>query len=486
MVIEFINKLNGWLWGLPLLTFVLALGCFIMVSSKFFPFVHFGHAVKNTILAKASELEEGKLSPYRAFCLSLGGAVGMGNISGVATSIAIGGPGALFWMWVWAFFGMAVKMAEISLSVYYRRKNEDGQYSGSTMDYMERGIKGELNMKFGGPLATLMAVCLLTMCVQGSGTYTIGETMQASFGLNPMLVGIIYTLFVVYLIFRGESAIGKFAEKIVPVMCGIYLLGTVIILGMNITTVPSVVVDIFSGAFTGTAAVGGFAGSAISTAIRQGVTRSMYSNEAGKGTAAMFHGSAETIHPIRQGLWGAIDVFCDTIIVCTCTGFAILSTGVWTSGATGATLGVMAFTSAFGAFGKYYVGIMSVFFAFTTSTAFYVLYQNALKYILRNHPKAQKIAYSAFRVIFPLTMVSTCAFIYFTGSNAGLFWTIVNIVVAPPAFLNAIALFLLRKKFWALLKDYKARYMGIGKVDPEFKVFAEDDPEVMAAINKNT
>ena len=325
------------------------------------------------------------------------------------------------------------------------------------------------------------------MCIRdrGSGAYTVGETLNASFGLNLMAVVIVYVLFVVYLLIRGENAIGRVAEKLVPVMCCAYLLATVVILLMNITYVPTMFVEIFKGAFTGTAAVGGFAGSVVSLTIRQGVARSVYSNEAGNGTSPLIHGSADTIHPVRQGLWGAVEVFCDTLVVCTCSGLAILATGTWTSGVTGAPLGVLAFTTAFGEGGRYFLGIMTVLFAFTTSTTWYLFYQNILTYLLEKWPKAQKIAHKIFTVAFPLIMVGNAALVYYSNSDATLFWTIVSIVTAFPLFFNVLALIALRKKFWALLKDYKARYMGIGEVDPNFHVFAEDDPEVMAKINKN-
>ena len=215
----------------------------------------------------------------------------MGNISGVATSIAVGGPGSIFWMWVWAFFGMMIKTAETSLGLYYRHKEPDGKYSGSAMHYMEWGIKGEMGWKFGRPLAILFAVSLFMMVLQGSGAYTVGETLSASFGLNLMAVVIVYVLFVVYLLIRGENAIGRVAEKLVPIMCGAYLLATIVILLMNITYVPTMFAEIFKGAFTGTAAVGGFAGSVVSLTIRQGVARSVYSNEAGNGTSPLIHGS---------------------------------------------------------------------------------------------------------------------------------------------------------------------------------------------------
>ena len=189
--IDFLYKLDGWVWGTPLIVLIMVVGIYYMVKGKFFPFVHFGHAVKNTVLASSTESGksgDGKISPYRAFCLALGGAVGMGNISGVATSTAVGGPGSIFWMWVWAFFGMMIKTAETSLGLYYRHKEPDGKYSGSAMHYMERGIKGEMGWKFGRPLAILFAVSLFMMVLQGSGAYTVGETLSASFGLNLMAV----------------------------------------------------------------------------------------------------------------------------------------------------------------------------------------------------------------------------------------------------------------------------------------------------------
>ena len=435
--IEFLYQLDSWVWGMPLIVAVMLLGAYYMIRGKFFPFVHFGHTWKNTIFKKSDQTsadDSGKISPFRAFCLALGGAVGMANISGVATSIAVGGPGAIFWMWVWAFFGMMVKIVETSLGLYYRRKGPDGKYSGSAMDYMERGIAGEMGLKFGKPLAILFAISLLLMVLQGSGAYTVGETMSATFGLN---------------------------------------------------LIPGMFADIFKGAFTGTAAAGGFAGSAVATAIRQGVSRSVYSNEAGNGTSPLIHGSANTVHPVRQGLWGSVEVFCDTLIVCTCSGLAILITNTWTSGESGATLGVLAFTAAYGSFGKYFLGIMTLLFAFTTSTTWYLFYRNILSYLLKKWPAVLKAVHKAFTVVFPLIMVGNAALVYYSDSDATLFWTIVSIFTAFPLFINAIALFVLRKKFWTLLDDYKARYLSIGQVDPSFSVFAEDDPEIIAKINQN-
>ncbi len=486
--VNFLNNLDGIVWGMPMIILVMATGIYYTLRSGFFSFRFFGHAVKNTVLTKAQTTDsgkDGKISPYRAFCIALGSAVGMGNISGVATSIAVGGPGALFWMILWAFVGMMVKTAEVSLGLYYRRKDNEGKYRGSAMDYMKRGISGEMGYKIGVPLAFLFGIGLFMQFTQGSGTYAVAETLNASFGLPLMLVAVLYTAFVVYLIIRGENTIGRFAEKIVPIMCGIYLVGALLVVIINFANIPAMIVEMVVDAFSPTSAVGGFAGAAVSLTIRQGVARAIYSNEAGNGTSPLIHGSADTIHPVRQGLWGAVEVFCDTCIVCLCTGLAILSTNVWQSGSTGAALGVMAFTSVYGVFGKYFVGIMTLLFAMTTSTGWYIFYQNMLSFLLGRWPAVEKAAHRIFTVLFPATMIGVCAFVYYTGSDAGLFWTIVSIATAFPVFFNCIALFFLRKKFFALLKDYKARYLGIGTVDPNFIPFAEDDPAVMNKIRQN-
>ncbi len=487
-IASILGSIDDFVWGKPLIIFVTLVGLYFLIRGKFFPFAHFGHIFKNTVFAKASEsgkADSGKVSPYRAFCIALGGAVGMGNISGVASAIAVGGPGALFWMWIVAFFGMMVKLVEITLGVYYRRKDANGKMQGTTMGYIERGIKGEMGQKWGGPLAMIFCICLFIMFIQGSGTYTVAETLHASFGWNIMVVAVVYVAFVLYLIIRGENAIGRFAEKAVPIMCGLFLLGTLVILGINYKNIPAMFASIFKGAFTGTAAVGGFIGSTVSQAVQKGVARSIYSNEAGYGTAPMFHGGADTVHPVRQGLWGAVEVFCDTLIVCTCAGLAIIVTNTWETGLTGATLGVAAFSASFGNFGKWFLGVMTILFAFTTSTAWYLLYQSLIGYMFKKNAKAANVAHKVFSVLFPLTMIGTCALIYYTGNDAGMFWTIVSITTGLPEFFNCIAILCLNKKFFALFKDYKARYMGIGTVDPNFKIFAEDDKEVMAKIHAN-
>ena len=483
-MVNFLNTLNDFLWGTPFIVFVMAVGVYFTVKGKFFPFRYFGHIMKHTALnmtgKEANEKKEGKISPFEAFCIAVGSAVGTANISGVATAIATGGPGAVFWMWLWAFVGMMVKLVETALGLYYRTKDEKGAYSGGCMHYMERGIAGEMGKKIGIPLAALFPFSLFIQFVQGSQCYAIAEVLNYSFGLDMILVTLCYSAFVYYIIWTGTNRIANFACKLVPVMCVVYVLGGLVVIAANIGNIPSVFAMIFRDAFTGSAAFGGFMGAAVSKVISSGVSRSVYSNEAGMGTSPMVHGSADTIHPVRQGLWGSMEVFVDTLLVCTITALAVLSSGVWTSGQAGATLTIMGFETVFGRYGAYYIGIMTLLFGATTTAGWYTYYQTALAYLLRKWPKIKEKAAFIFKLIFPMTNIVIVSYIVFSGEGPELFWTIVSILTAPSTLINLFALLIIRKKFFAIFNDYKARYLGVGKVDPNFHVFYEDDPAVAA------
>lgn len=261
-------------------------------------------------------------------------------------------------------------------------------------------------------------------------------------------------------------------------MCIAYVIGGLCLIALNYQNIPEMIYMILHDAFNGTAAIGGFVGVTVSKAISSGLSRSINSNEAGQGSSPLVHGSANTIHPIRQGLWGSFEVFVDTIIICSVTALAILCTGTWTSGKTGATLTILAFQSGFGTWGPILIGLICMLFGLTTTSAWFTYYVTVINYILRFKPILRDKIIQAFKCIFPLTNVIIVSYIVLTGHSADLFWTIVSITLVVPVFTNLLALFCLRKKFWALLEDYKARYMGIGIVDPNFYVFYEDDPEI--------
>ncbi|MCQ4726403.1 sodium:alanine symporter family protein [Anaerotignum faecicola] len=482
MIADFIFKLESIFWGLPFIIFVMLVGFYFTVRSGFFPFVKFGHILKYTAGSirnnESNAKKDGSISPFEAVCIAIGGCVGAGNISGVASAIAVGGPGAIFWLWIWAFFGMMVKLVETSLGCYYRSQDEKGEYYGGPMEYMEKGIGREMGIKFGYVLGAAFCVGFILQFIQGSQAYTISEMLNNSFKIPMMATTVVYTIIILYVVWKGTPRIAKFATIIVPIMCVVYLLGGIIIVILNIQNVPSVIQMIFKDAFTGTAAAGGFVGATVTTALRSGLNRSINSNEAGQGSSPLIHSSANTVHPMRQGLWGAFEVFVDTIIVCSVTAIAILCTGVWSNGETGATLTMTAFETSYGMFGRIFMGIMAVLFGLTTTAGWYTYYVAVIRHLLRKKTVLRDNIIQVFKVLFPCMNIIIVGYITMSGNDADLFWSLVSCVLAVPVFTNLIALVILRKKFWEIFKDYKARYFGIGKVDPDFHVFYEDNIDI--------
>lgn len=479
--------LDDKLWSGPFIAFVLIVGIYFFLGSGIFTLRHFGHIMKNTfgqVLNKTgteTTRKEGQVSPFEAACIAIGGCVGSGNIAGIATAIATGGPGAVFWLEVWAFFGMMVKCVEVSLSCHYRGKNEKGEFYGGTTYMMEKGFGRQMgHMKGAIVVAVIFAIGFICQFLGGSQAYSISEVLNRSFGVDMMLVTVLYSVVLYYVIWKGTPRIAKVATRLVPFMCVVYLIGGVILIIANIGNVPSMVMAIFHDAFTGSAAAGGFAGAAVSQTISKGLARSINSNEAGQGSSPLIHGSANTIHPVREGLWGAFEVFADTIVVCTITAIAVLCTGEWQSGTTGATLTIEAFSSVFGRGGEIYIGIMMALFGITTTAGWFTYYIAVIQWLFRKKPVLRDRLCYLFKFIFPIPNLIIVWSVTKGGYSADLFWAIVDVSLLIPVFSNLIAIVLLRKKFWELLKDYKARYMGIGKVDPNFHVFYEDDPKVFA------
>ena len=440
--------------------------------------------LKNTLGSltskEANTKQEGRVSPFEAVCVAIGGCVGGANISGVATAVATGGPGAVFWMWVYAFFGMMIKLAETALGCYYRSKDERGNYYGGAQYYIEKGIGREMGKKkFAAFFSVLFCIAFILQSIQGSQGYNIAETLNNAFGWNMIVVVFCYALFVIWVIWNGTPHISMVASRAVPFMCVLYILGGIAIIIVNITKVPDAIVSIFVDAFRGRAAVGGFIGASVAQAIRQGVNRSVNSNEAGMGSSPLVHGSADTVHPVRQGLWGSFEVFIDTLVVCSITAIAVVTSGAWQSGSKGVTLTIEAFQTVFGPFATYYIAVLIILFGFTTTAGYYVYYENTISYLLRRNPKLRDKVVTFFKIWFPMWNVPIVAFITLTGNDAELFWTIVSIVTAFPVFVNLITLVILRNKFFTIFKDYKARYLGQG--EPTLKyTFYEDDPEVFA------
>lgn len=350
-------------WGPVLLVLLLGGGLILMLWSRFLPFFGARHALDVLRGRYDSAEDPGQITHFQALATALSATIGLGNISGVAIAITQGGPGAVFWMWMAAFVGMATKFFSCTLAVMYRGKDGRGDVQGGPMYYIEIG----LGRRFRG-LAILFSICGLIGCLGLFQANQVAGILDATYGVTPAVTGVASLFLVALVSFGGITRIGRVASRLVPAMCAIYMVGAVLVVIRNYELIPAVLGQIFHDAFTGTAAVGGAVGITWAQVVQTGVKRAAFSNEAGLGTAPMAHGAAKTTEPVREGLVAMLGPFVDTIVVCSLTAFVILSTGLWRGGEgiQGVTLTVSAFESELGGFGRLILVTMVVLFGFTT------------------------------------------------------------------------------------------------------------------------
>lgn len=373
-LMAFNDWLNGIVWGPYMLVLLVGTGIYLTFRNNFLQVSKFGYMWKNTIgkmLEKPEEGVEGDITPFQALATALAATIGTGNIAGVATAIATGGPGAVFWMWFSAFFGMVTKFGEVVLAVRYREKKPDGTWAGGPMYYISKGLGDKWKW-----LAALFAF-FGVFASFGIGNMTqansMADVMATTFSIPHNVTGIVILVLAGLVIVGGIKRIAQVTEKLVPFMAIFYVVGGLIILATRLSAIPEAFALIFRHAFTPTAAVGGFAGATIQKAMTLGVARGVFSNEAGLGSAPIAHATAQTDHPVRQGLWGIFEVFADTIVVCSITALSIIVTGAWQSGETGASLTSHAFNLGLPGPGGVIVAIGVLLFAYSTliSWAFY-------------------------------------------------------------------------------------------------------------------
>ena len=484
------EALTGWLWGTPLLVVIVVTGVYFSFRSKFFQVTKLGLILKHPF--KKEKQEDGtekRLSSFQAVAIAIGGSVGVSNISGVGTAIATGGPGALFWLWVAAFLGMIIKMCEVTLAVYYRKTLPDGTYTGGPTYYMERGLGKEKHWgKLWMPLAIIFGCGIFITFFITLQNYTVSEAVGTTFGISYIIPSVVLVLTIYAIILGGLKRVGQIAEYLVPIMCAFYVLCVVVVLAINAKEIPGAIGLIFKEAFTIDAAAGGAVGAGMAKALQLGFARSVYSNEAGWGTSPMVHARANTDHPVKQGLMGAFEVFVDTIVVCTATGILVIVTGEWSSGLLGADLTLTALEDGLsvigiGGFARIAIALSIFLFGLTTATGWYTYYMTLLDHAFKEG-KAKKVIlaiYNAFTPIFGFLL--TVITVVFGGTPAEI-WTLADFSSIIPTFINVLVILILGKTFLALLKDYKARYLGIGKVDPDFKVFYEQKEAAEEAAAK--
>lgn len=478
---EFMSVLIwDYMWGMPMVILILATGFYITVRTGFFQIRGFGTAMKHawrSIFGKGEkdQNDTGVLSPLEAMSTALGTTIGVGNIGGVASAIAVGGPGAVFWMWIAGLFGMIIKMAEITMAVHYRSKDQNNEAYGGPNYYMKKGIGTEMNWKvIFKILSALFAFGFLTGHVINIQTYTVSEAVGNTFNIGLIPVGIVYTIALYVMISGGLKSVGLFASKMVPFMCILYLVSGLFIIATNISAIPGVIGLIFQSAFNGTAALGGFMGASVSLAIRTGMARSVFSNEAGWGSAPMIHATAKVDHPIKQGLMGIFEVFMDTFVICSITCLVILCTGQWSSGLDGATLTLAAFETGIGSFGRILLALGVFLFGLTTSSGVYAQIEVVVRYLV-GESKLKKIVLTIYKWSYPIPSLALVYIAVYMGYPGTTIWLFSDFSTALPIFANIIALLILTPKFVSLLSDYKARYLGQGKVDPDFRIFYEKE-----------
>ncbi|MBQ3170898.1 MAG: sodium:alanine symporter family protein [Mailhella sp.] len=383
-VASFVDAVNNVLWGWLLLFLLCGTGIFYTFRLRFIQVRKFGYAFKR-LLGNASlhgeSADKTGMSSFQALTTAIAAQVGTGNIAGAATAIAAGGPGAIFWMWLSAFFGMATNYSEAVLALKYKETNENGETVGGPAYYIRAAFKGP----FGKALAVFFSIAIILACgfmgnmVQSN---SIGAACEAAFGLNPVHAGIFVAVLGGFIFIGGTKRIARVTEKLVPIMAVLYVLGCLVVILANITAIPEAFKTIFVMAFSPESAGGGALGITIQKAMRFGVARGLFSNEAGMGSTPHAHALAKVKHPDDQGVMAMIAVFIDTFVVLTCTALVIVVTGTWTSGLTGTALAQSAFGTVFGQFGNLFIAICLFFFAFSTIISWYFFGEVNVKALL--------------------------------------------------------------------------------------------------------
>lgn len=442
-IYSFIGTINGIVWGPLMLALILGTGLYLSLGLKFMPIRMIAEGFRLVFKGRKEDRKEGEISPFNALMTSLSATIGTGNIAGVATAIFMGGPGALFWMWIAALLGMATKYAEAVLAVEYRETDEDGNHVGGPMFYIKNGL-GEQWRWLGLAFAFFAAIAGFGIgnTIQAN---SVSDVLESSFGIPELYSGLILAVLVGLVLIGGIKRIAKLAGKLVPFMAITYLFAGISILLLNITAIPEVLVLIVDSAFTGTAASGGFAGASIWAAMQFGVARGIFSNEAGLGSAPIAHAAAKTDSSVRQGLVAMMGTFIDTIIICSVTGLAIILSGEYISGESGANLSVLAFSKMLPFMGEYVVTFGLILFAFTTLVAWSFYGEKSVYFMF-----GQK-SIVPFRLLW--------IFVIPIGSMMDLkfIWLLADTLNALMALPNLVALLLLSPVVFRLSKRYFAK-----------------------------
>jgi len=455
VVIENVNAaVNNFVWGIPAIICIIGVGLYLSIRTGFIQIRKFPLAMKQTIgkVFEKKEAKHGTMTPFQAVCTALSATVGTGNIAGVAGAIAIGGPGAVFWMWVSAFLGMCTKFSEVVLAVHFREKNEKGEYVGGPMYYIKNGLGKKWHW-----LAVLFSVFGI-FTVFGTGNATQVNTIATAVNsallnynlisaegvtISNWIIGIVIMILVVCVLLGGIKRIGKVTEKLVPFMAVFYILLALGVVLLNIKNVPGVFADIFYGAFNPAAVTGGVVGSFF-TSMTKGVSRGIFSNEAGLGTGSIAHACADTGKPVEQGFFGIFEVFADTIIICTLTALVILCSGtpVAFGDAAGAELTISGFTSTYGNWVSIFTAVAMCCFAFSTIIGWGLYGARCAEFIFSS------------KIVKPFMVIYSMVAVVGATVDLGLVWSIAETFNGLMVIPNLIAVLLLSGTVFKLVKEY--------------------------------
>ena len=452
---ETINSaVNNFIWGIPAMVCIIGVGLYLSIRTHFLQIRKFPYAIRTTIgrMFHKRNASEGAITPFQAVCTALAATVGTGNIAGVAGAIAIGGPGSVFWMWVSAVLGMCTKFSEVTLAVYYREKNADGDLVGGPMYYIKNGLGrrflwlaylfagfGVLTV-FGTGNAT--QVNTITTAIN-SALINFHVITQEQTSITNLAIGIIITVLIALILLGGIKRIGQVTEKLVPFMALLYIVLALGIVILNWRVVPGVFVSIFEGAFSPSAVTGGVIGSMF-LSMKKGVSRGIFSNEAGLGTGSIAHACADTGKPVKQGMFGIFEVFTDTILICTLTALVILCSPITIpyGQAAGAELTIQGFTSVYGNWVSIFTALAMCCFAFSTILGWGLYGARCIEFLFSS------------KVTKPFMVVYSFVAILGATADLGLMWSIADTFNGLMAIPNLIALFLLSGKIVQLVKDY--------------------------------
>lgn len=448
------DNVNSFVWGVPAMICIVSAGLLLSFRTRFLQFRKFGYTFRVTIgrMFHKKEASDGSITPFQAVCTALAATVGTGNIAGVAGAIAIGGPGAVFWMWMSALLGMCTKFSEVTLAVHFREKNEDGDWVGGPMYYIKNGLGA--NWRWLAVIFSALGV----LTVFGTGNATQVNTITTAIdsalinyhilnndqlSMFNLIIGIIIAVLVALVLLGGIKRIGKVTEKLVPFMALLYLILAIGVILLNANHIPSVFISIFKGAFSPSAVTGGVIGSMF-VSMKKGVSRGIFSNEAGLGTGSIAHAAADTSDPVKQGFFGIFEVFMDTIVICTMTALVILCSGIPITygAAAGAELTIQGFTSTYGNWVSIFTAVALCCFAFSTIIGWGLYGTRCIEFIFGS--KVNK----------PFMLVYSLVAILGATMDLGLLWNIADTFNGLMVIPNLIALLLLSGTVAKLVKDY--------------------------------